>query len=263
MPASENMKPANLQEISDAWWELLFSGPLFQVTMSDIPTQRYMTFRETCLRTALRMGRRASVRFRENLKYAYVQGADASAYMPHERLPISAAIEMMPPIARPPKSSRATRFDVGAVIERLMAEQTGPPVPAAVLLDHPDMAQYVRECDCAAGNFRSHHPVCPSYSWLPIMEVTLRKLLESPEDWYLRRQGIRPDSPPPSSPKSIQAPPDPWAGAAAQEVAETPVTGSGSREDPWAFTPKPPTVAWDPKSPVTFRDPHSDENSNG
>lgn len=251
---ANSSKPASLKEISGVWWELLFSGPLFRVTMSDIPTERHLTFRETCLRTALRLERRASVRFRENLKYAYVQGAPASSYMPAERSPISDAIEMIPPMAGPSRGIKPAKFDIGAVIERLLTAQAGPSVPATALMDHPEFIQYVQECTCISANFRMHLPACPSYSWLPLLERTLNRTQESPEDWYLRRQGIQPTPPTSPTPQAPEA--DPWAA-----VAPAPATPP----DPWggpgsvitAPYPKPPAVVWDTKSPVVFQDPQS------
>lgn len=239
MSAPGNQKPTSLSQISGAWWELLFSGPLFRVTMSDIPVEKHMTFRETCLRTAIRHGRRASVRFRENLAYCYVQGAAAGTYMPSVRVPYTEAIPMIPPMIGPETAPKEKEFDFGACIKRLKSAQVGPPVPAAALLAHDGLRQYVVECTCTTENFRTHNPMCPSYTWLPLLEITLNKLKETPEDWYLQRQGLAPATPPPP----------------AVTPFIPPATGSNSvtvENDPWSFpVQKPPTVAWDTKSPLT------------
>lgn len=238
MSVQEFRTPVKLKEISDQWWELLFSGPLWRVTLSTLPVTTHLTFREYCLRNAKKRGRRVSIRFRENLKYAYIQGGSATDYMPSVRTSIDTAIDMPPPPAavKAEKPDLTQKINVTDIIERLLADQTGPPVPAAALVGHPLLGRYVFECTCETENFRTHDPSCPCYTWLPFVELAVVKMSDSPEDWYQRQQGVRLSHPLPAQ----------------QRPAPAPTVQPKPFVDPWAPSPVDGGLYTAPPSPGTF-----------
>lgn len=182
--------PTNFRYIIPEWWDLLVSGPLWMIQLSDLPKKdNPSAFRYACLRQAAKRKRKVSIRFNPEYTKVFVQGGSLDESMTEIRTPTSAATPMTKPPAIPLSAQVESPppLDYSGIMRKLLEQQDGDPVTAEQLREHPSLKWFVQDCSCKTPNIRVHKAGCGAYLALPLFEHYLKKLPESPEQWYYNR----------------------------------------------------------------------------